>query len=90
MNCNMSSIADICLNLLLVADQVAGLDIQNGNPQRNNSVLVPLWLSELLDWEPPSQDVAFSLKTFLETDAFVVCSIPYEGQDEDMEITCLE
>ena len=64
-----------------IVAEVEGLEIEDDNPGRSNSELVPLWLEELLYQAQglPSQDVANTLKTVLKDQTFVDCSLPYQS-----------
>ena len=86
MNCSMSSIADTCFSLHLLAevDQLSE-EIGDTNPGRDNTQLIPQWLAQLLDVSLPTQEMANTLKAVLKIQAYVDCNFSYEGHDTAIE-----
>ena len=86
MNCSMSSIADTCFSLHLLAevDQLSE-EIGDTNPGRDNTQLIPQWLTQLLDVSLPTQEVANTLKAVIKLQTYVDCTFSYQGHDVTME-----
>ena len=82
MSCNVSSIAQSCLHLAPLADQVDGLWGEDEHQNRENRDMIPLWLGEILSNGYPNEDILNTLESVLEYNGFVKCTIPEDGSDE--------
>ena len=79
MSCNVSSIALSCLHLAPPADLVNGLWVEDRHQNRENQVMIPLWLGEILSSSYPDEDILGTVQSVLELSSFVKCTIPEEG-----------
>ena len=86
MNCNVSSIILPCLHLDPPSDSVDGLW---GTDQhlvgRENDVMIPLWLDEILSKGYPDENILDTLEGVLERNGAVNCCIPEEGRGTSTE-----
>ena len=83
----MSSIALTCLNLVPLAKQVKQLFGEDQHKDREHHIVVPQWLDEILTNGYPNQNISNTLEMILLENAFVNCTIPYDGSDETIECT---
>ena len=89
MNCTVSSIAQSCLYLTPLAEQVYGLWDEDRHQNRRNHEMIPLWLGEILSNGYPDENISNTLEIILEENAFVHCTIPYHNGTDEL-IECYE
>ena len=82
----MSSIAQSCLHLAPVADQVERLQWdEDVHQNRDNRDILPLWLGEILSNGYPDENILATLESVLEGSSYVNCTIPKEGSSASIE-----
>ena len=86
MNCNVSSIILPCLHLDPPSDSVDGLWGEDQHlVGRENNVMIPLWLDEILSNGYPDSNILETLESVLERNGAVNCTIPEEGSGVTIE-----
>ena len=81
MSCNVSSIAQSCLDLTSLASEVNEIwdpDMDQGQ-DRENRYLIPLWLGEILSNGHPDESILATLQSIVRVHGHVQCTIPEEG-----------
>ena len=64
-----------------------GLWGEDRHQNRVNRYMIPLWLGEILSNGYPDVNTSSTLESILLENAFVNCTIPYDGRDEFIECT---
>ena len=87
MSCNISSIAQPCLHLPSLESQMEALWGPNQAKARSNVNLIPLWLGRLLANGYPDEDILDTVVGAVEITGQVDCTIPNDGNIE--QIACI-